>query len=170
MKQKRAQTEVITTVLLILVGIAAVVILSAFVVNLVKDNLKGTDCFQVVGQMTVKTDSSYFNSTSNAIVVVIERGSKDFNLTGISLVVGNSDQTKKIRIVAGNNIQNYILNSSFNPFVGNVTLPQSGESSIYRINVSSFNFNSINRVSVSPIINNNLECDKSDEQQIMIIQ
>ncbi len=46
LKSRRSQAELITTVLLILVSIAAVVLVSGFVINMVRDYLKPTDCFK----------------------------------------------------------------------------------------------------------------------------
>jgi len=48
MRFKKAQAEVIVTILLILIGIAAVVIVGSFVMNLVRDNLSGTECFDAI--------------------------------------------------------------------------------------------------------------------------
>lgn len=149
MKTKKAQSEIVTTVILILVALAAVALVSTFVINMVRNNLKGTDCFETAGQLKIKPDFSFFNETSKNVTVVVERGNNDFNLTGISIVYGTERQTKKVQLFSG--------------------LPSTGESRIFNVNTVDSSFTEITTIAVSPIINKNTECDKSDEKQIVTL-
>lgn len=161
---KKTQTEIITTVLLILIGIAAVALVSAFIINLVKNNLKGTECFDAAGQLTIKQDYSYFNTTSKILYLVVERGNKDFNLTGIAVVYGNEVESQKIALMSGKS-DSKVLNSSFGK-LDSIKIPSPGESILFRINTSSSDWDT-KIVSVSPLLLQSSGCEKSDEKQIM---
>lgn len=162
--QKKAQTEIITTVLLILIGIAAVALVSTFVIKLVKDNLKGTDCFEATGQLTIKQDNSYFNKTSKLLYLVVERGNKEFNLTGVALVYGDEAESKKIALMSGES-DNNVLNSSLGK-LDSIKIPNPGESTLYRINTSLSGLD-VKTVSVTPLLFKSSGCEKSDEKQIV---
>ena len=166
-KQKRAQAEVITTILLILVGIAAVIVVSGFVINMVRNSLKGTDCFETMGQLKINSDTSFtfFNSTNKSLYLNIERETKQFNLTGISVTFGTDYSTKTIKITSGSvdNVK-YILSNG--TIVDNVEMPDVGETKTYVISVSSYGLTEVNTVIIAPIIINNVQCDKADEKKI----
>jgi uncharacterized protein YpmB len=166
-KNKKTQSEVITTVILILVSIAAVTLVATFVVSMVRNNLKSTDCFQTTGQLQIKVDNSYFNETNEVLYVVIQRGTNAFNLSGISVVFGNEQETKKIQAIDLTSDER-ILNPSLGK-LDPIILPKTGESSLFRINTSNFNLDTINVVAVSPMINKHTECESVDEKQISVV-
>jgi len=56
---KRSQSEVVSTVLLVLLVIAASVFLIAFVVPLVKQLLEGSKCNDYMGKITIANDEKY---------------------------------------------------------------------------------------------------------------
>ena len=99
-KNKLTQSEVITTIILILVGIAAVVLISNFIIHFVKTNLKGTECLDTTGQIRINIENghTFFNSSKNLLHVNIERTVSDFNLSGIYVIFGNEYSTKKVKI------------------------------------------------------------------------
>ena len=169
LKNSKAQSEVITTVLLILIGITAVILVSGFVINLVRNNLKGTDCFQTTGQLSINTDGgySYFNSNGN-LSVSIERGSKAFNLTGINIIYGTGSSTKKVyvRNGAGSSEEVYYILPN-GTIVHNATeLPDSSETKTYIIDTTSSGMSSVNTVLIEVVIDKDVSCGKTDEASI----
>jgi flagellin-like protein len=167
---KKAQSEVITTVILILIGIAAVSILSVFIINMVRSNLKGTDCFEAMNQLEINLDKGwtyYSNPTmgNKFVYVNVERETKNFNLTGLNLVYGDDLGTTKIKLL--NNTQVTGVEYVTSPTATNniILLPGEGESKTYRIDVNSLG-KKVTRVIIAPIINGNLECEQSDEKEI----
>jgi hypothetical protein len=101
-KTKKSQTEVIVTVLLVLIGIIAVGLVSAWIVNMVKNNLQGTECFNTADQIKVDLgDYTYFSDAQNATYVSVSRGSNDFNLTGFIITVSGSGDSQSYTIKDG---------------------------------------------------------------------
>jgi flagellin-like protein len=104
-KSKRSQSEVITTVLLVLIGIVAVGLLSAWVVNFVNGSLKNSACRNLaLTDVTINTEEAitFFNLTSNVSFVVIERSQNDFNLSGVNVIIGNDIKSPMYKIREGN--------------------------------------------------------------------
>ena len=65
LKVKRSQAQVITTVLLILIAIAAIAIVSGVVINFVRNRLVFTECFDTTGQLEIDADSEFTFYESN---------------------------------------------------------------------------------------------------------
>lgn len=164
---RKAQAEVITTVLMILIGIVAVGILSAFIINMVRTNLKGTECFESMGQLEVNLENgwSYFviQGGVGVVYVNIERGSKDFNLTGINIVYGNGVETKKVLLENGKVTAGVQYVTGINSAQDTIVLPQPGESKTY--NITSALSGDITKVGVAPTVNY-VECSVADEKEI----
>jgi ABC-type lipoprotein release transport system permease subunit len=166
-KSKKTQTEVITTVLLILISIAAVIIISTFVMNTVKNNLKNTDCFQTTGQIWINMidDATYFDTSESNLSVSIARGVKEFNLSAINLVYGNSYSSQLLKLVGGSqneNISYYALDGTWH--TENLKLPKEGESTAYKIQLPAGS--SVTKISISAILTSGSACDLADEKTI----
>ena len=164
-QNKRSQAELITTVLLILVAIAAIVLVATFIINLIKTQLRGTECFQTAGQLSINLDeSSYFDSSKNIVYVSIERGEKDFNLTGISITVGSESATKSFIAKPSDGSSEVKLKGG-----GSVTLPGVSETRTYQVNVSKTinELGTVTKVKIVPIIVGDKFCTEgSDEKNI----
>lgn len=169
-QSKKAQAEIITTVLLILIGIAAVVLVAGFVINMVRSNLQETDCFKTTGELTISLDSTYFDSANNYLYVGVQRGSKDFNLTGIVFTFGTSTSSKSVTIKEGDagNIANgsALVDNSFAPITGVISLPKQTEKSTFVINTNKSGISSVTTVSIVPVLKDNVRCDKADEKEV----
>lgn len=79
MQNKKAQSEVITTVLLILVAIIAIMIISGFIINFINNQLKSSDCLEVQNKIAVKSSLQYTchnitSSGNNYTFVQVEVG------------------------------------------------------------------------------------------------
>ncbi len=94
-KSKKSQTDVIITVLLILVGLVGVSFVAVFGFNFIKENLTP------VQNADIYLDSSsmipfYYNVTSE-VYVVVGRGTDDANLSGVVLIVSNKGNSKSFK-------------------------------------------------------------------------
>jgi hypothetical protein len=163
---KKSQAEVITTVLLILISIAAVILVSNFVINLIKNNLKGTDCLNMMDQAEIQMDKTYYNATSKIFYLKLERGTKETNITGFTVVLSNDFTSKKFEILSGKSYTNiFYYNISSKWANESLIIPDLGETKYYSFNISDFN---VSKVSVSIILENQIKCEKSDEKTIPV--
>jgi hypothetical protein len=163
LKCKRSQAELITTVLLILISIAAVVLVSTFVINMVRTNLVGTDCFKTAGQIKINLGEGftyYDKNGTGTTYVSIARGEETFNLTGLLITVGTGQSSKS-----------YTVRANSTEPSGSVTLyndkspelPRVSETRTYKI----VNSGEVTTVSVVPYLFPDRLCKEGkDEQQI----
>jgi flagellin-like protein len=170
--KKRAQSEVITTVLLILIGIAAVAILSVFILNMVRTNLKGTECFEAMGQVQINLDSGWtfyiVDGSMKYVYVNVERETKDFELTGFNIAYGDDVETTKVTLKNGETTSKVEYVTEFSGGVvraqEGIVIPAPGESKTYRISVDKV----VTRVAIAPIIKETIECEKAEEREIIV--
>ncbi len=160
-KIKKSQAELITTVLLILISIAAVVLVSAFIINMVRTNLVSTDCFKTAGQIKINLDEgyTYYKTTSpTAAYISISRGEEDINLTGLLISIGDGQSSNSYTLMKGE------ASTSITSHDGTAAaLPGKSETRTYKILSSSV----ISKVKVVPIIYPERTCKEgADEQTI----
>ncbi len=160
LKSKRSQAEIIVTVLLILIALVAVGIVSMFVINLVRENLKGTDCFKTTGQLEIKLDEGVtsFDSVSKKLSITIERGTESFNLTGIVVAAGSEASSETYTVKSGT-----VTGITMYPSGENLSLPNQGQKLSYIIQTTS---TAVNTVSIAPVINDGQKCSVVDEVKI----
>lgn len=167
---KNAQSEVVTTVLLVLIGITAVVLVGGFVINIVRDRLQTTDCFKTQGQLVLNLGTyTYFNSTSKILYITIERGNNDFNLTGIVVSTGTEEISKAITISqgsAGNLATTGVAMYNNGLLTTALTVPSPNEKTTYALNLSKVSLTSVNEASISPVLKTGGVCEQSDKRTI----
>jgi flagellin-like protein len=160
---KKSQSELITTVLLILISIAAVVLVSSYVMNIIKNNLKNTDCFQTTGQLEINMDNTYYKTSDTNFYFSIERGTKEFNLSGIAVSYGNSYTTKTVKIIAGETSTEVYYYDNDGTWKNTLMkIPQAGEKRAYKISSTS----AVTKLSIAPIMIKGTTCDKTDEADV----
>ncbi len=168
---KKGQSEIITTVLLILISIAAVVLVSSFILNMVRDNLKGTECFQTTGQLELKMEDgfTFFNNTDKLLYLSIGRGIKDFNLSGIIVVYSNDRNSENKKIKAGtiDGLIYYYNNVGLWDNSTAISVPGPGQMKAYKLNVSTIGL--ITKATIYPILQGGQECENGDEKTIPTI-
>ena len=59
MNSKKSQSQVITTVLLILITISLVVVISSFAISFVKEKLSESDCTDIIGKVEIRNNPQY---------------------------------------------------------------------------------------------------------------
>lgn len=163
-KNHKSQAELITTVLLILVAIAAVWFVSSFVIDLVKNYLKPADCFKTAGQLVINTegDYTYYDSNTSRVHLSITRGEGEFNLTGISVVLSSGANSKIVKLITG-------VSSVATMFSGTSTLviPDPQETKTYIINNSLGE--PVTKVSIAPLlIGQNNACKEVDSKNLIV--
>ena len=167
--RKKGQAEIIITVLLILIGIAAVGFVGMFLTNMIRNNLQSTDCFKTTGQLNLNLGYTFFNTSAKIVYVSVARGSADFNLSGMIITVGTSQNSKATTLKTGD-VGNFATGSAM---IGNsgailttpITMPGLSETVSYAINASTFT--SLNLVSITPILKDGKACEnKADEKEI----
>ena len=161
-KNKSAQAELITTVLLILISIAAVVLVSTFVINMVRTNLVNSDCFKTAGQFKINLDEgyTYYNNTAGnkAVFVSISRGAEAINITGIVISIGTG-QTSISYTVRQNSSD---PQNSVTMYDGkSPVLPGKSEIRTYRINSSE----AVSKVVIVPIMQPDRICKEGTDEQ-----
>lgn len=152
---KKSQSEIIVTVLLIMVGLAAMIVLSGFVINLVKDKMKAGDCVKTLGGISIVNDdvSSYFDIVNKKVFVSIERGEASFDLEAIKISVGNENQSKVYTVaLTGSSPEVTMKDSSA------IALPKQFE--IYTYVIRDVAFSSVDRVKIVPVLPGNLACSQ----------
>jgi flagellin-like protein len=94
MKSKKGQSELITTVLLILVSIVAAGIVLQFVVPFVKNKLNSGDCTNTVGKIEISSSEfTCYNSSSNKMNVQVHVGDIGTDLEGIVIELGGASSS-----------------------------------------------------------------------------
>jgi hypothetical protein len=100
---KKGISTIVATVLIILITVAAVTIIWAAIIPMIKDNLYGSsDCMDAQAQISLGTGGfTCINSTNGNISLQIMHGSKDFQLARVQVIIHT----------AGNTATEYINNS-----------------------------------------------------------
>jgi len=83
-KNRKSQGSLLVTVLLVVIGIAAVVIIGGFVMNFMKENL------QTPQNVDISIDREYppsYSASNQRVIFTVQRGSDDANLTGIKIII-----------------------------------------------------------------------------------
>jgi flagellin-like protein len=162
---KRSQSEVITTVLLIVISIIAVILVSTYVINMIKSKLVGTECFKTAGQLSVNLVDgfTYYDSVNDKFYVSIARGAGDFNLTGMIISAGTGPTSTAYTIKAGDAANPTSGVSMYNS-TSTITLPKKSETKTYQIPSAE----TITKVKIVPMISpsDQLCNEGADEQQV----
>ena len=142
---KKGISAIVATVLIILITVAAVAIVWAAIIPMLRNQLEsGTQCFDAVSQILI-SDAGYtcYDASTGNVSVQVERGAKNFNLVGIDVYVSSAGNTNT-----------YSVTSS---------LPNVNEGRVYNIDVSSMSGNP-DQIQIAPVIsvgNSEKTCDVS---------
>ena len=117
--RKKGISAIVATVLIILITVAAVTIIWAAVIPMIRENVEGSaECFDASAALSVVSDYSCYNDTH--VKVQVHRGTGDFVLEGIKVQVGDSGNTASKE-----------FNSTTTP-----SYPDSNEDTLYTIALS----------------------------------
>lgn len=158
-KYKCSQSQIVATVLLILLVIVAVTIISAFAIPFVRDQLSKSDCLSVSGNDNLGISESLqytcYNSSGTPLpemYIQVHVGDIYDKINGFSIEIGGAI-TESYEIT-----KDYFSPeiSSYGP--GGVEVPGKNEERTYRISVEEIP----QTLKIYPILANGETCDYSD--------
>lgn len=154
MVKKRGLSDVVTTLMIVFLTIAALAVISPLFVSYVKNNLtKSTECLDYKEYFKFDNRFGYNCFRGNNTLVSIGAGGNEVSeqkIKGFRIVFSKDSVTKSVESNAGNV---KLLNGS------NGTVPLSGEVKTYNISLGESGFTS---AGVYPILNSGRTCELSD--------
>jgi hypothetical protein len=142
MNRKNGISAVVATVLIILITVAAVTIIWAAVIPMIKENtLGGTTCLDAVSQVSLETDGGYTCKGSDYVNLQISHGAKSFELNDIQVLLSANGTTTTYSIV-GDGLLTNMTNASTSD------LPGENEAIVFRVE----NVTSLDEVEIAPIV------------------
>jgi len=148
---KRSQSQIVSTVLLILIVITAIVLIFSFVIPFVKDKLSEGDCLDVAGKVEISTGYTCHNGSAMQVQVYI--ADIEEIIEGFSIELGGPS-SKTIKIEESNGISGVkMCNQS-----AVIYLPGNNEERTYVFE----NVNKPTLVRVYPILKGGKVCSSSD--------
>jgi flagellin-like protein len=153
MRMKKAQSEVIATVLLILIVLITGGIIMSFVVPFVQRQLEGTGCFDVISKVEISRDDRYTCYKDGEISVQIHIGDVEKELGGFVIELGGA-ASRSYEISDGLTIEGVKM------FGGEkvLSLPGQNEERTYLLTSSDIP----DSVSVYPKLASGQTCERSD--------
>jgi len=149
-----AQSEVISSVLLILLVIAAMVLIFSFVIPFVKEKLSSGNCLDVAGKIEISPGYTCYNNVSNEMQVQIQILDIRDLVDGFSIELGGAS-TNNYKILNDTTTNGVRM---CNLAAGNLELPpQDNAQRTYVIATSKPNL-----VRVYPILKGGKACEASD--------
>jgi len=152
---KKAQSQIVGAVILILIVIASAMVIMAFVIPFIENQLSGTECLDVSGKILIKNNPTYTCYESTETNMSVQILVKDIqNLTkGFQISVESGGSSNSISVVNGTTDNVYMLGGEA------IEVPGRNEERTYIISGIS---NLPDSISVYPILNDGKTCDSSD--------
>ena len=169
---KKAQSQIVTAVLLILIVIALAVVVLNFSMNFVKDKLSGTGCFEAVDKVTF-TNSKDYTCYYTYIIQVVDEDDITKHLLNLQVHIGDINEsisgflietggaTTISREIKGGKVDNVTM------YDGSKTLelPGKNEERTYIFSLKS----SPETVKIYPILTDGQVCEASDILEKIIL-
>jgi len=158
---KKAVSEIVSTVLLILITIIAISIVSVFLIPMLKNKLnEGSGCFDVLNSLEIQ--SACYNDANEVEIGIMSKSNK---LAGVAVVISTSSSSKRFDIInntANENIKSY--NGEYNQAL---LLPGENEFTTYIIKTS---FTEFSKVEIAPLVSTGQKtktCEISDSLSLV---
>ena len=148
---KRSQSEIVSTVILILIVLASAAIIISFVVPFVKDRLSGSGCLDVANQIKI-VDSQYTcymtdEFGSQILFVQVHIGKND-SIKGFTISLGGASSSN-YNVIPGE------LDNVYPYLNGNLELPGENQERTYMI----YSVPKPDSITVYPILENGKTCE-----------
>jgi hypothetical protein len=157
--KNKSQSQIISTVLLVLLSIATIVIISGVVITFVKDKLNAGNCIDVVGKIEILENSVYtcYDSANQIMRVQVHISDIANKTKGFSVELGGAEsKAYKITNEEHDDVIAYSNSSSF--------LPKNNEARTYNItNVAS----KPSSAQVYPILTKGEICSSSEILEVI---
>jgi flagellin-like protein len=99
MSSRKGISEVISTLLIIMLTIVAVYILAAFLIPFLKDKMKQKECFDAMDKLTIEEGKyTCYNSTNTLVMVKLAGG---FEIGGFVIALSKNGESKRYEIKNG---------------------------------------------------------------------
>jgi len=177
MVNKKAISPVITTILLILVAIAAVAVVAGFIIPFVQENLRG-ECFEAIDQIEIDSTSKYtcyyFEDFDGEdydhfwLNMSVKRGAKPLGIEEFRVTVYGEGRNENFKIW-----ENQGGEPMPSEYAGKVKMlngsvfmdvPKVGEMKTYSLNTT---FKSeITSVEIAPVVKGSTPCDAVDRKNV----
>lgn len=153
-KSKRGLSQIISTVILIVLTLAIVAGVWTAVSNYVHSSLNhASSCNNIAGKVSLDPDYTCYDSISNVTLVSISRGL--FSLDSLQVVVSNATSSKSFSLYNSTKQISYVTNYPDN--TSGVTMPANESGQTFCI----YGFKNSTEVDVAPKVNGN-QCDATD--------
>jgi flagellin-like protein len=174
MVNKKAISPIITTVLLIMISIAAVAIVASFVVPYIGTIGPKGDCFKAIDQIEIDTSSKYtcyymlIDGAGNPYAVVnasIKRGAEPLGIEQFIVNVYGGGRSEKFDIKKETPTSRRILMYGSNPVGGeqDIDIPERSEMVTYSLKTG---LTEVTSVEIAPVVKGNIFCNAADRQNI----
>jgi flagellin-like protein len=152
-KQKHAQSQIVSTVLLILITIVAAGLIMAFVIPFIKDKLpeKNENCLDIISKVTISSGYTCYNSTNISADVQIHIDDVRDSIKGFTIELGGAS-SKAVKVLEDDNSGVRMYGG------GGFELPNNTEERTYIIDTT----NKPSYIAVYPVLKNNKLCEASD--------
>lgn len=159
MIKKRGMSEVVSTVLIIALVIAAVGIVWAVVANFIDDSISETGtCFEASTEVAINNRYTCFNSSTQELRFSIDIGNVDIKEVLVSVSSFGSSTSFKIN-VTGSQIPYVVMYPSRST---NVTLPKKNAGFTYLFNMSAAGYPQLpDSIQIAPLSGKE-QCEVSD--------
>ena len=146
MRTKKGISTIVANILLILIVVAAIISVSAFVIPWVNENLgEGKDCLDTRDQFSI--DPSYTCYTSTGTQVMIQRG-YELEIKGFAVSLLTDGARKRYDLINSTQVEGITMYGGDSLII----LPEKGGAETYIFNMAS------NNVEIAPILENDKIC------------
>ncbi len=174
MVNKKAISPVITTILLVMISLAAVAIVASFVGPNIETWLKQGDCVKAVGQIDIDTSSKYTcyemfawptHPNYASVNLSVKRGAEALGIEQFVITIYGEGRSEKfdIKPVTAPTDTKILMYGDNSPIAQNIEIPERREMVTYSLNTT---LAEITSVEIAPIIKGNIFCDAADRKVI----
>ncbi|MBT4165567.1 hypothetical protein HOE04_00840 [archaeon] len=159
MNSKKSQSQVITTVLLILITISLIVVISAFAISFVNNKLSDSDCLDIADKVTIINDLRYtcYDSNGKLNLQVHVGDIEEGEIEGFTISVSSEGSSNSYEIPEDPNDKV----TMFKPPTEPLEIPSKNTEKTYTITDSTLQ--SIpDTIKIYPILKDGKTCDASD--------
>jgi len=162
MKMKKAVSPIIATVLLILITITAMLVISGFVLQTIKNTTKKTqECSEILGKISINPAYTCYNESSGEVYVDISLGADSPEIKGFLLSLAGEGIAKNFKIEKGKSYENIrVIDKAYGE---EIEIVGPGEEITYIINISAIDERLKDSVTIMPITTSGYKCEEIRE-------
>jgi len=171
MPSKKSQSQVIGSVLLILIVVGLIVIVSGFAMSFIKNKLSDSSCVDIVGKVEFTNNVKYtcYDGDTDVMSAQVHVGDIEEEIQGFTIsVVSDSSESFEIKndtLAADINEGRAIMfKPLLAPFVGKLLIPGKNSEKTYNITGITKKPDSL---AIYPILKDGKTCDSSDTLKII---